>query len=104
MAAAGYGDWYGAFIGPQLVADLGLYHYEGVGRFQSVETHPDYRRQGIAGTMIVEASQQAMAKYGLHTLVIAADQDSDPARLYSSLGFDLAEKQVGLEWWPALQE
>jgi RimJ/RimL family protein N-acetyltransferase len=102
MATSGHGDWYGAFIEQKLVADLGLYHHEGVGRFQSVETNPDFRRRGIAGTMIVEASRQAKEKYNLHTLVIVADQDSSPARLYTSLGFELTEKQVGLEWWPKI--
>jgi RimJ/RimL family protein N-acetyltransferase len=102
MAASGHGDWYGAFIEHKLVADLGLYHHEGIGRFQSVETNPDFRRRGIAGTMIVEASRQAKEQYNLHTLVIVADQDSSPARLYASLGFELTEKQVGLEWWPEI--
>jgi ribosomal protein S18 acetylase RimI-like enzyme len=102
MAASGHGDWYGAFMEQKLVADLGLYHHEGVGRFQSVETNPDFRRRGIAGTMIVEASRQAKEKYNLHTLVIVADQDSSPARLYTSLGFELTEKQVGLAWWPKI--
>jgi len=103
MSMSGHGDWYGAFIAKRLVADLGIYHHEGVGRFQSVETHPDFRRRGIAGTMIAEASRQAMEKYNSHTLVIVANQDSAPARLYASLGFELTEKQVGLEWWPSLQ-
>ena len=104
MSMVGYGDWYGAFIGQKLVADLGLYYNEGVGRYQSVETHPDFRRRGIAGTMIVEAGRQAIQKYHLQTLVILADQDSAPARLYASLGFKVTEKQVGLEWWPSIQE
>ena len=102
MAASGHGDWYGAFTEQKLVADLGLYHHKGVGRFQSVETNPAFRRRGIAGTMIVEASRQAKKKYNLHTLVIVADEDSSPARLYTSLGFELTEKQVGLEWWPEI--
>jgi predicted GNAT family acetyltransferase len=102
MSLSGHGDCYGAFIERKLVADLGLYHNEGVGRFQSVETHPDFRRRGIAGTIIAEASRKAKEKFNLHTLVIVADQDSSPARLYSSLGFELTEKQVGLEWWPKI--
>ena len=102
MSTSGHGDWYGAFIEQKLVADLGLYYHEGVGRFQSVETNPDFRRRGIAGKMIVEASRHAKEKYNLHTLVIVADQDSSPARLYTSLGFELTEKQVGLEWWPKI--
>ena len=102
MVASGHGDWYGAFIERQLVADLGLFHHEGVGRFQSVETHPDFRRRGVPGTLIFGAGRQAKADYDLDTLVIVAEQASSPAQLYESLGFQLTEKQVGLEWWPQI--
>jgi GNAT superfamily N-acetyltransferase len=102
MASSGLGDWFGAFVEQRLVADLGLFHEKGVGRFQSVETHPDFRRRGIAGTLIFRAGRQAKAKYDLHTLVIVAEQASGPARLYESLGFQPTEKQVGLERWPQL--
>ncbi len=102
MVASGLGDWFGAFVGQRLVADLGLFHDESLGRFQSVQTHPDFRRHGIAGTLIFEASRQARAAYDLHTLVIVAEQVSSPARLYESLGFEPTEKQVGLEWWPQI--
>ena len=103
MAASGRGDWYGAFVGLQLVADLGLFHQEGAGRYQSVETHPDFRRQGIAGTLVYESARQAQAKYGILTLVIVAEGESSAARLYGSLGFKPTEKQVGLEWWPQIE-
>jgi ribosomal protein S18 acetylase RimI-like enzyme len=102
MSTSGHGDWYGAFIEGKLVADLGLYHQDGTGRFQDVETNHHFRRRGIARTMIVEASRQAKEKYNLHTLVIVAEEDSSPAGLYTSLGFDFAEKQLGLEWWPRI--
>jgi ribosomal protein S18 acetylase RimI-like enzyme len=102
MAESGRGDWFGAFVGEQLVADLGIFHQDGLGRFQTVETHPDFRRQGIAGTLIFEAGRQAMAEYDLHSLVIVAEPDSGAARLYGSLGFQLVEKQIGLEWWPQM--
>ena len=102
MVAAGLGNWFGAFIGGQLIADLGLFHSGGIGRFQSVETHPDFRRRGIAGTLIVTAGRHATSRYGLHTLVIVAEQDSSAARLYASLGFQPAEMQVGLERGPAM--
>jgi len=102
MAAAGLGNWFGAFIEQQLVADLGLFHDDSLGRYQSVETHPDFRRQGIAGTLVYQAGCQAKAEYNLHTLVIVAEQDSSAARLYQSLGFQFTEKQVGLEWWPGI--
>jgi len=103
MAASGRGDWYGAFADQQLVADLGLFHQEGTGRYQSVETHPDFRRRGIAGTLVFESARQAQTKYGIHTLVIVAEGASSAARLYGSLGFQQTEKQVGLEWWPQIE-
>jgi len=102
MASSGHGDWYGAFIEQKLVADLGIFHQDGIGRFQSVETHPNFRRQGIAGTLIYKAAHQAKRKYDLHTLVIVAEQGSSPARLYETLGYYLKEYQVGLEWWPQI--
>ena len=104
MVAAGCGDWYGAFIDQQLVADLGLFHDKSVGRYQSVETHPNFRRRRIAGSLVFEAGRQARDRYDLDTLVIVAEEGSSPARLYESLGFQLAEKQVGLEWWPQMSD
>src|SRR5687768_6374673 len=47
LAAAGQGDWYGAFIGDRLVGDLGLYRDGTVARFQDVGTEPEFRRRGI---------------------------------------------------------
>lgn len=102
MAEAGLGDWFGAFVGKRLVADLGIVRDRGIGRFQSVQTHPEFRRRGIAGTLVVAAGRQAMAEHHLHTLVIVAEPASGPARLYQSLGFEPTEKQVGLEWWPSI--
>jgi GNAT superfamily N-acetyltransferase len=102
MAESGLGDWFGAFIDQRLVADLGIFHKGGLGRFQSVQTHPDFRRRGIAGTLIARAGRQAMVAYGLHTLVIVTDPDSGPERLYASLGFRQTEEQVGLERWPQM--
>jgi RimJ/RimL family protein N-acetyltransferase len=99
MAAAGLGTWFGAFVGRQLVADLGIFHNQELGRFQSVETHPDYRRRGIGGTMVYEAARYALTHFGIETLVIVADLDSAAARLYASVGFQPTEQQVGLEWW-----
>ena len=100
MSEARRGHWYGAFIEGKMVADLGIFHQDGLGRYQSVETHPDFRRRGVAGTLIYAAGCQAMAEHGLRTLVIVAEADSAPQRLYQSLGFAAREKALGLLWFP----
>jgi predicted GNAT family acetyltransferase len=83
-----------------LVADLGVFHDgRGLGRYQAVETHPDFRRRGIAGTLVYEAGRRAIAEHGLQTLVIIADEDGDPSRLYQAVGFAPTEKDVGVLWW-----
>jgi GNAT superfamily N-acetyltransferase len=97
MAARGLGDWFGAFLLGKLVADLGIFHTGAVGRYQSVQTHPDYRRWGCAGMLVYEASRYAMERCGLDTLVIVTETDSGAGRLYQSLGFTATEYQAGLE-------
>ncbi len=91
--------WYGAFIGGELVGDLGIIHDGELGRFQSVETHPAYRRQGIASSLIQAAASHAFMQFNLQSLVMVADKGSPAERLYKSLGFEMSERQVGLEWW-----
>jgi GNAT superfamily N-acetyltransferase len=99
MADRGLGDWFGAFLGSRLVADLGIFHSGCLGRYQSVQTNPEFRRRGFAGTLVYEASAYAMDRYTPDTLVIVAETDSAAGRLYGSLGFETAEHQMGLEKW-----
>lgn len=99
MQRAGLGHWFGAFLGNQLVADLGLFCIDGVGRFQSVETAPDYRRLGICGTMVYQAARYAFERMGAKTLVMVADEHYHAARIYESVGFRPKERQIGVERW-----
>jgi GNAT superfamily N-acetyltransferase len=100
MAAAGMGEWFGAFLGEVLVADLGLFHDGALARYQTVETHPEYRRQGIAANLVYQAGAYALERFSIHTLVIVADRESAASRLYQSLGFAPREQQLGLQRRP----
>ena len=102
MERAQLAAWYGAFIGGELVGDLGIIHDQELGRFQSVETHPAHRRQGIASSLISSAASHAFEQFGIRNLVMVADKGSPAERLYKSLGFEISERQVGLEWWEGL--
>lgn len=96
MSEAGLGAWFGAFLGERLVADLGIFAEAGVGRFQTVETHPDFRQQGICGTLVYRASRYALETLGAQTLVMVADEHYHAARIYESVGFQATAREGGL--------
>lgn len=99
MAQAGWGEWFGAFLDDQAVGNLGVFVNGGVGRFQSVGTHPEYRRRGICGTLVYEAARYAFEHLEAETLVMVADEDYHAAGIYESVGFGATEHQIGLDWW-----
>jgi len=99
MSEAGLGFWFGAFLENLLVAELGIFSDGNVGRFQQVGTHPDYRRQGICGALVYQASCYALEQMRLATLVMVADENYHAAKIYESIGFTTREHQVGIDWW-----
>lgn len=101
MTRAGCGTWMGAWIGGRLVADLGVFVKDDLGRFQSVGTHPDFRRRGICATLVWHAARHAFKELGAHTLVMVADEHYHAARIYESVGFVARERQAGLQRAPA---
>ena len=100
MVRAGWGIWFGAFLGDRLVGDLGVFVEDGVGRFQSVGTHPDFRRRGVCGALVYQAALYALGNMGAGILVMVADAHYHAARIYESVGFAPSERQVGVTWWP----
>jgi GNAT superfamily N-acetyltransferase len=101
LTEAGHGSWFGAFADGQLVAQLGLItDRSGIARFQNVETHPGWRRKGLAGTLVWRAGQHGIDSLAARTLVIAADPEYIAIRVYRSVGFIDAETQIGFERQP----
>lgn len=98
MIEAGYGQWFGAFVEGQLASSLGLFVWSKLGRFQQVGTHPDFRRRGLAGTLVYEAARKGFNEMGAETLVMCADPDYVALKLYESVGFKSNETMVGMEW------
>jgi GNAT superfamily N-acetyltransferase len=101
MTEAGHGSWFGAFLDRTLVAQLGLVtDGSGIARYQNVETHPAARRQGVAGTLVWHAGQQALDGLRASTLVMVADPRDVAIRVYRSVGFTDAETQLAFERQP----
>jgi ribosomal protein S18 acetylase RimI-like enzyme len=102
--AAGHGRWFGAFDGDRLVCQMGLFSAgPGLARFQSVETDPDHRRLGLAGSLVHVVSGYGLQELGAKTLVMVADPDYHAIDLYRSVGFAVTETQLQAELsraWP----
>jgi GNAT superfamily N-acetyltransferase len=100
LTEAGHGWWFGAFVDGELVAQLGVVtDGSGLARYQNVETHPDARRQGLAGTLVWRAGQYAL-RSGVRTLVMVADPGAGAIRVYRSVGFTQVQTQLGFERLP----
>ncbi len=97
MAMNKKGAWFGAFIGDELVATLGMFTGYGVGRFQHVVTHPAFRKQGICGTLVHEIASLALTRDDVDSLVMEADPAYPASRLYKSLGFKRTEILYSLQ-------
>ncbi|RYG24717.1 GNAT family N-acetyltransferase [bacterium] len=100
MVAEGLGLWLGAFLDGRLAGDLGIFVFEGLGRFQAVDTHPDFRRRGVCGALVHHAATHALNHMGAQRLVMVADAHYHAAKIYESVGFQPTERQIGVSWWP----
>lgn len=95
MTEAGAGAWWGAFVGTRLLSSMGLFAASpGLARFQQVQTHPDARGRGLAGTLVHRVGRYGFDELGAHTLVMVADPEYLAIRVYRSVGFDGTETQL----------
>lgn len=97
----GHGAWFGAFKDNRMVSGLGVFtNGSGIARYQSVDTHPDHRNQGLAGTLVYTAGRHAMAHMAARTLIMLADPTYVAIRVYRSVGFTDTETQMQLQRKP----
>jgi RimJ/RimL family protein N-acetyltransferase len=102
LVEAGHGGWFGAFLDGRLVSQMGLLVTEpGVARYQSVETAPDVRGRGLAGTLVHHVASTGFDRFGARVLVMVADPDYSAIRVYRSVGFEGTETQLQAERPPA---
>ncbi|MBC2931707.1 GNAT family N-acetyltransferase [Nocardioides sp. zg-1228] len=98
LATAGRGARFGVFVDGEVVSTAAAFTTEeGVARFQSVETHPEHRRKGLAAAAVHAAGRYALDRLGARTLVIVADDDGEAIGVYRRLGFADVERQLMLE-------
>jgi GNAT superfamily N-acetyltransferase len=101
MVDGGHGQWFGAFLDTGLVSTMGLFtDGAGVARYQSVDTHPQARRQGLAGTLAHHVGLWGLGELGARRLVIVAETHAEAISVYRSIGFVDAEPAHQLEQPP----
>lgn len=100
QVARGLLRWWGAFRDGELAAGMGVVtgRIEGapIARYQSVETAPEHRRRGLCSALLARAAEGALEREPDARLVIVADADSAPGRLYRRAGFALVERSVAV--------
>jgi len=102
LTQAGHGAWFGAFVESRLLSAMGLFRAgPGLARFQSVETHPDARGRGLAGTLVPYVSRYGFDRLGVDTLVMVADPTYPAIGIYRSVGFAETEMQLQAQRAPA---
>ena len=94
LTEAGHGVYVGALVDGVVRAGLGLFAADGLARYQNVETHPDFRGQGLASALLVEAARLVREQRAVDTFVIVADPSYHAIDIYRRLGFRDAERQV----------
>jgi GNAT superfamily N-acetyltransferase len=95
LVDSGAGAWLGAFESGAMLSGLGIFRAgDQLARYQDVETHPEARGRGLAGTLVHMAGEHALDCFGARTLVIVADPDYHAIRIYRELGFQDSETQL----------
>lgn len=79
--------WWGVFADEVLIAQCGIVHCQELGRYQAVETHPDWRRQGACSLLINTVARATLSDPGIDRLLLAAEVEGPALALYKRLGF-----------------
>lgn len=89
---------FGAFTSNKMVGELGILHESGVGRFDTVSTHQNYRCLRICSNLIYYTGDKILNE-NASKLIIVADDDYFAKNIYKKLGFEFIEEQIGFEWY-----
>lgn len=93
---SGRAAWFGLFEGDLLVADMGIYHADGLARYQSVETRKSHRKRGLCRALVSVCHDWVIARDSAARLLIVAETDGAAGRTYRACGFALAERHTSV--------
>lgn len=80
--------YFGAFQNGRMISGMGIFSDgTGAARYQDVQTHPEYRRQGLASWLLHCAGTYALRDLKASRLVIVTDPNGPAINLYRRHGF-----------------
>lgn len=85
----------------ELRAVIGVFLHDGIARLQDVETHPDYRRRGLASALLRHVMRYAFDTLGARAVALCADSDYYAIDLYRKAGFTAVGETVELMQYPS---
>jgi ribosomal protein S18 acetylase RimI-like enzyme len=97
---AGHGVWWGAFVGDDLAANLGIFRVGELARYQAVMTDAAYRRRGIASALVAVAAEEASRAWQSELVLLEVEPGGAAVGLYHRLGFATIERRVALVQYP----
>jgi len=91
--------WWGAFIDDRLAGQAGMGRCPGRrGRYQSVETRPEFRRRGVCPALVSHMGDHALRELDCELLLLGANHLGLAIHIYRRLGF------VAGRWQHALSD
>lgn len=93
---AGFGDWWGLWLGDQLIGSAGLLRQAYLARFQEVRTHRAFRRRGVCTHLCATMISERLAAEPRAKLYVVAEPQSSAERIYRRLGFEPIGYQYAL--------
>jgi len=80
----------------KIVSVVGMWVWNNIGRVENLETHPDFRRQGLARRLLTFIFQRAIKKFHAKGLVLISSNNKDAVSLYKNFGFKIIGNKVEL--------
>lgn len=80
-------EWFFLAEGGVFAAVIGVFSHRGIARLQDVETHPQWRRRGLATHLLYRVVAHARQTLGVEAVTLCADVDYVAIDLYKRMGF-----------------
>jgi ribosomal-protein-alanine N-acetyltransferase len=80
---------------PQIVGLIGFWMLIDEAHISTIAVHPDCRRQGIGGMLLLEAIRQAIARGAELASLEVRQSNQDAVSLYQKHGFEFVGRRVG---------